>query len=244
MFIQSGVSKVKNGNNLKWLCFSGLTEDYPIWCTRFQAFAQIRSLFDTLTGDDRPPAQSARLGNAATDETRAAHDAAQEGHRHGVDDIEKRKNTLWSYLAMVRDSTSLMLIRHNCIDRKDVGDGHKAWGLLHERFRSKETVFAVSVMRQQARWMLKEDEALHNYFIRARELSNRLEQAWNIYQSHCSMRWYSMAYLSAMSTSWCKSFNPADSFVELGTLLTIYEESRLQRESVDDVNSHMVMTSK
>ena len=147
-----------SSNNLKWLCFSGLTEDYPIWCTRFQAFAKTKGLFDTLTGDDRPPAQPARLGNDASDESRAAHDAAQEAHRRAVDDIEKRKNTLRCYLAMVLGSTSLMLIRHDCVDRKGLCDGHKAWGLLQERFRSNETVTVVSVMRQLARLTLKEDK--------------------------------------------------------------------------------------
>ena len=148
-----------SSDNVKWLCFSGLTEDYPIWCTRFQAFAQIKGLFDTVTGDDRPPAQPSRLGNDATDEARAAHDAAQEAHRRAVDDIEKGKDILWCYLAMVLDSTSLMLIKHVCVDRKGLGDDHKAWGLLQEKFRSNETVTVVSVMRQLACLTLKEDEA-------------------------------------------------------------------------------------
>ena len=58
---------------------------------------------------------------------------------------------------MVVNSTSLMLIRHDCADRK--GLGHKAWGLLQERFRSNETVTVVSVMRQLARLTLEEDWA-------------------------------------------------------------------------------------
>ena len=121
-------------------------------------------------------------------------------HRRAFDDIEKRKNTLWCYLAMFLDSTSLMLIRHDCVDRKGLGDGHKAWGRLQERFRSNESETVVSVMRQLARLKLKEDEALHNCFIRAQELPNCLEQAGEHLSGHCSMRWYSMVYLSAMST--------------------------------------------
>ena len=42
-------------NNLKWLCFSGLSDEYPVWSTRFQAFSQTKVLFETLTGDDIPP---------------------------------------------------------------------------------------------------------------------------------------------------------------------------------------------
>ena len=41
-----------------------------------------------------------------------------------------------------------------------------------------------------------------------------------------------------------ESFNPAGSFVELRTRLTNYEESRLHRESVEDMDSHVAMTSK
>ena len=78
---------------------------------------------------------------------------------------------------MVLDSSSLMLIRHNCVDHKGLGDGHKASGLLQDRFRSNETVTVVSLMRQLSRLQLKEDEALHSYCIRARKLSTRLEQA-------------------------------------------------------------------
>ena len=153
-----------SSNNPKWLCFSSLTEDEPTWCTRFQAFAQTKGLFDTLTGDDRLPAQSVRLGNDATDEARAAHDAAQEAHRRAVDDIEKRENTLWCYLAMVLDSTSLMLIRHDCVDRKGLGDGPKAWGLLEERFRSNETVTVVSVTRQLAHLTLQDGRGTPQLF--------------------------------------------------------------------------------
>ena len=205
-----------SSNNLKWLCFWGLTEDYPIWCTRFQAFAQTKGLFDTITGDDRPPAYLARLGNDATDESRAVHDDAQEAHRRAVDDIEKRKNTLWCYLAMVLDSTSLMLIRHDCVGREGLGGGHKAWGLLQERFRSNETVTVVSVMRLLALLTLKEDEALHNYFIRAQELSSCLEQA----RKQLSEPLLNAMVLNGLPERYehfvvQESFNPAGSFVEL-----------------------------
>ena len=77
---------------------------------------------------------------------------------------------------MVLDTTSLMLIRHDCVNHKGLGDGHKAWELLQERFGSNETVIVVSVMIQLAPLTLKEDEVLHNYFIRAQELSTRLKQ--------------------------------------------------------------------
>ena len=248
LWAQSKTIKIQmesTSNNLKWLCFSGLTDEYPIWSTRFQAFSQTKGLFATLTGEDLPPDPPERLAHDATDVQRAAHDAAIVADRKAVDDIEKRKNTLWCYLAMVLDSTSLMLIRHDCVDHKGLGDGHKAWGLLQQRFRSDETVTVVSVMRQLARLQLKEDEALHNYFIRAQELSTRLE--------HAGER-LSEPLLNAMVLNGLperyehfvvqESFNPSGSFVELRTKLTNYEESRIHRENLDDADAHVAMASK
>ena len=135
-------------NILKWLCFSGLSDEYPVWSTRFQAFSQTKGLFETLTGDDVPPNPPGRLTDPASDEIRAAHDAAIEADMKAVIDIQKRNNTLWCYFAMVLDSTILMLIRHDCVDIKGLCDGGKAWVLLQQKFRSDETVTVVSVMRQ------------------------------------------------------------------------------------------------
>ena len=41
-----------------------------------------------------------------------------------------------------------------------------------------------------------------------------------------------------------ENFNPAGSFVELRTRLMNYEGSRILRKFVDDVDSHVTMTSK
>ena len=41
-----------------------------------------------------------------------------------------------------------------------------------------------------------------------------------------------------------ESFNPAGSFVELRTKLMNYKENRIHWELVDDVDSHVAMTSK
>ena len=202
-------------------------------------------MFETLTGDDLPPEAPRRLGNDPTEQELAAHNAATEEHRRALDAIEKRKNTLWCYIAMVLDSTSLMLIRHDCVDRKGLGDGHRAWGLLQQRFRIDETVIVVSVMRQLARLHLKEDEALHNYFIRAQELSTRLQHAGE----HLSEPLLSAMVLNVLPERYehfvvQESFNPAGSFVELRTRLMNYEESRRHRERVDDDDSHVAMSSK
>ena len=105
-----------------------------------------------------------RLPDGASDEERAAHDAATGAHMKAVIDIQKRIITLWCYLVVVLDSTSLMLTRHDCVDSKGLGDRRKASILLQQRFRSDETVTMFNVMRQQARLQVRKDEVVHNFF--------------------------------------------------------------------------------
>ena len=198
-----------------------------------------------MTGDDIPTNPPGLLPDGASDEQRAAHDAATEAYMRAVNDIQKRNNTLWCYLAMVLDSTSLILIRHDCVDNKSLRDGRKAWVLLQQRFRSDETVTVVSVMLQLVRLQLKEDEALHNSFIRAQELSTRLEHAGE----HLSEPLLKAMVLNGLPERYehfvvQESFNPAGSFVKLRTKLMNYEESRIHRAFVDDVDSHVAMTSQ
>ena len=109
-----------------------------------------------------------------------------------------------------------MLIRHDCLDNKGLGDGHKAWGLLQERFRSNKTVKVTSVKRQLARLTLKENEALPQYVIRIQELSTRLGQAGE----HLSEPLLNAMVPNDLSERYehfvvQESFNPAGSFVEL-----------------------------
>ena len=100
-----------------------------------------------------------RLSDGASDEERAAHDAATGAYMKAVIDIQKRIITLWCYLVVVLDSTSLMLTRHDCVDSR-----RKASILLQQRFRSDETVTMVNVMRQQAHLQVRKDEVVHNFF--------------------------------------------------------------------------------
>ena len=134
-------------------------------------------------GDNIPPNPPGSLPDVASGEERAAHDAATAAYMKAAIDKQKRYNTLWCNLATVLDSTSLMLIRQNCVDNKGLGDGREAWVLLQQKFRSDESVTVVSAMRQLAHLQLKDDEALLIYFIRAQELSKRLEHAENIFRT-------------------------------------------------------------
>ena len=115
-----------SNNILKWLRFSGLPDVLPIMSIRFKAFAQTKGPFETLADDDRPPNPPGRHGDQPTDEEPATHDGAGAAQRSAISDREKRQITLWSHLAMMLNSTSFMLMRQDCADKKGLGDGHKA----------------------------------------------------------------------------------------------------------------------
>ena len=150
---------------------------YPIQSTRYQSFAQTKGLFDTIAVDDLRPNPPWRLGNPRTDVKRAAHDAAEAAYRGALDDIEKRKNTLLCYLAMVLHSIALILIKHDWKDNEALADGRKAWVSPSTKFRSDETLTVFSVMWQLAHLQLREVEARHNYIIRWQEFPTRIGHA-------------------------------------------------------------------
>ena len=91
----------------------------------------------------------------------------QATERHSMTS-RSEKNTFWSYPAMLPDLIILMLIRHDCVDKRSLGDASKAWVHLQQLFRSDETVTVVTVMQQLVGQHLKEYEAKHNNFIRAK----------------------------------------------------------------------------
>ena len=78
---------------------------------------------------------------------------------------------------MTLDANSLMLIRHECVNNKGLGDGKKKGRLLQQRFRSDERTTFISLMRQLAKLKLREDETIHEYFIKAQVLVTRLQHA-------------------------------------------------------------------
>ena len=164
----------------------------------------MKGFLGKLTGDDVLPNAPERLPDGASDEQRAAHDAATEAYLKAVKGIQKRNNTPWCYFAMVLDSTSLMLIRHDCVDNKGLGDGRKSWVLLQQMFRNDETVTVVKVMQQLARLQLKETKALHNYFIRAQKLSTMLEHAGEHLSAPLLNSIVPNICLSLTNTLWCR----------------------------------------
>ena len=91
------------------------------------SFFSNKRLHDALTGNDMPSNPPGRLDIDLTNEEQAAHDTAEAAYRTTLDDIEERKNILLSYLAVVLDSSILMLIRHYSVDNEGLRDGRKAF---------------------------------------------------------------------------------------------------------------------
>ena len=112
---------------MKWLCFSGKQEDFATWSTRFIAYIQSKNLFETLAGTVVEPVEPAALGYAPLNEQREAQRVATEEFENNKKKFRNDKITLWCMLALTLDSTSLMLIRHDCVGKDGVGDGTRAW---------------------------------------------------------------------------------------------------------------------
>ena len=136
---------------------------------------------------------------------------------------------------MTLDVSSLMLIRHDCMNRRGLLNGWKAWQHLQQLFRSDETTTITSMMRLLARLQLREDEAIQQYFIRAPELVTRLHHG----SEELSETLFNGMALNGLPQRYehfvvQESFNPAENFVELRKRLTNFEESRGQRDDVKE----------
>ena len=130
-----------------------------------------------------------------------------------------------------------MLIRHDCVDNKGLGDRGKAWFSFSKGFEvMKLWQFSVWCDNWLAyNWKMR---PLNNYIIRVQELSTRLERTGE----QLSEPLLIAAVLNGLSQRFehfvvQESFNPAVSFVELRTRLMNYDESRKYRESVDNNDS-------
>ena len=145
---------------------------------------------------------------------------------------------------MTLDASSLILIRHDCVNSKCPRDRQKAWRLLQQRFRSDETTTNISLLRQLARLQFREDKAIHQYFSRAQELVTRLHHAGEeLFETlHNAMVLNGLPQRHEFFVVQ-ESFNPAAKFKELQKCLTNFEESLRQREDVER-EQQVVMSAK
>ena len=117
---------------------SVLAEDYPTWSTRFSAFAETKGLIATTTDTVELPDRPVPLRKDANDEQTQEHEVENQARATAVQEDESRKHQISCYLAMTQDTSSLTLIRHDCVNSKGLGDVQKSWRFLQQRFRSDE----------------------------------------------------------------------------------------------------------
>ena len=84
---------------------------------------------------------------------------------------------MWCHLALTPDTTTLMLMRHDCVGDDGIEDGAKAWKFLQERFQCVETPTVVTLVAQLARLQLEDSEDLDSFFITGQVLLTRLQEA-------------------------------------------------------------------
>ena len=232
-----------DSNSLKWLHFSGKSEDFPTWSTRFIAFMQTKGLYKTLIGEEDRIVRPRDLEENASEEQRAAHNAQQEQYRVKVEEKTNRNNTVWCYLALTLDSTTLMTIRHDCVNADGMGDGQAAWKAVMDRFRSNEAPTVVSIVAQLARLKLTEGEDIQSFFIRAQELYSRLQQAGE----YLSPAIFNALILNGLPEQYehfivQESFNPSGDYTELRKRLLNYSIGKEQR--LGQSAGHVAMPSK
>ena len=149
-------------NSLKWLHFSGKSEDFPTWSTRFIELMQTKGLHKTLIENEDIIRRPDNLPENFSEKQQASRDAQQREYAIKVEEKENRNNTEWCYLALMLDSTTLMTIRHECVNADGMGDGDAAGKCVLYRFRSNEAPTVVSIVSQLARLKTSEGEGIQN----------------------------------------------------------------------------------
>ena len=59
-------------------------------------------------------------------------------YKKKVAEIKAKRNNVWCHLALTLDATTVVLMRHDCVEDDGIRDGAKAWKILQERFELGE----------------------------------------------------------------------------------------------------------
>ena len=228
--------------DLKLAGFSGKSEDFPAWSTKFVALMHTKGLFRTVMGnDDLPEAEPTLPENPNADQMTAYNTKMQE-RAVLIQQRKDNRNTVWSHLALVLNNTTLMYIKNDCVAADGYGDGTKAWRLLQEKFCSVERPTVVSLVGQLAKLRLGSEEDLDDYFVRSQELMTRLSEAGEAITDTL----FNALVINGLPDSFehfvvQESFQPAKTFTELRTRLRNYDDSRRARCGEKTGNGHIAM---
>ena len=191
---------------------------------------QTKGLYKSLLGTEEQPMEPAPLANGASNDEKKNHKVLNDAYEKEIAEIKEKRNNVWCHLALTLDSTTLMLMRHDCVGDDGIGDGAKAWKLLQERFQSVETPTVVTLVAQLARLQPEDAEDLDSFLIRGQELPARLQEAGEA----VSETLFNALVLNGLPMMYKKfviqeSFNPSTNFTELRKRLQNFHESTSQR---------------
>ena len=133
-----------DSTTMKWLCSSGKQEDFATWSTRSSLVFK-RKIFSKHWLAQQWNQSNPQLWGTLR---RMSRERLIELQQRNLNNKKFRddKNTLWCMLALPHDSRSLMLIRHDCVNKDGLGEGTRPWNLLNERFRSAELPTVVALV--------------------------------------------------------------------------------------------------
>jgi hypothetical protein len=80
-----------DSHTIKWLCFTGLAEDYPAWSTKFMAYMQRKDLYKSLLDKEVLMPEVTPLTEAATADETAEWAAQVEQRNQQIKEIDEQR---------------------------------------------------------------------------------------------------------------------------------------------------------
>ena len=99
--------------DLKLAAFSGKSEDFPAWSTKFVALMHIKGLFRTVMGNDDLPEAQPTLPQSPNADEQAAYDTKMQERAVLIQQRKNNRNTVWFHLALVLNDTTCDIKRGN-----------------------------------------------------------------------------------------------------------------------------------
>ena len=93
---------------------------------------QNKGLYKTLISNEDKITRPSKFPENTSDEERATRDVQQKEYAIKVEEKQNRNKTVWCYLALTLDSTTLMTIRHACVN----ADGMAFTATMHQLLRA------------------------------------------------------------------------------------------------------------
>ena len=224
------------------MAFSGNSEGFPAWSTKFAAVMHTKVDFRTVMGNDDLPEAEPTLPESPNADQQAAYDTKMQERAVLIQQRKDNRNTVWSHLALVLNNITLMCIEKRCVGTDGYFDGTKAWKLLQEKFCNVERPTVVSLVGQLAKLRLGSEEDLDDYFVRSQELMTRLSEAGEAITDTL----FNALMINGLLDSYehfvvQESFQPARRFPELTTRLRNYDDSRRPRCVERTGHGHIAM---